>query len=159
MSAASNAANLHAVRGLLLNCERFSEGDVLWDEVILLANRTVGTMSSARQKPLWDAVLASPCHAKLSAAHRDWVQLIALTAARSAPEIAALGAKMVKDGAATTPTQWTFLVTATATSQLANGNPAIARATIVDNWKHLDWVTRGWPTMELLLTLTLPKQP
>ena len=89
--------------------------------------------------------------------HRDWVQLIALTAARAAPEIAALGAKMVKDGAATTPTQWTFLITATATSQLATGNPAIARATIVDNWKHLDWATRGWPTMELLLTLTLPK--
>ena len=28
-----------------------------------------------------------------------------------------------------------------------------ARATIVDNWKYLDFVTKDWPTMELLLRL------
>jgi hypothetical protein len=138
---------------LLLTCERFGEGDVLWDEVVILANRTVGTMSSRRQKPLWDAFLASPCYAKLSPAHRDWLQLFASTAARDAAEIAALGAKMLADGAATTPRQWTFLVTALATSQLATGHPQSARETIVNNWKNLDQRTRGWPTMELLLRL------
>lgn len=149
----TQAAGLHAVRGLLLSCERFDEGDVLWDEVVILANRTVGTMSSARQKPLWDAILASPCYARLSPAHRDWLQLFARTAARDAPEMATLGAKMLADGAATTPRQWTFLVTALATSQLATGHPQSARETIVNNWKNLDQRTRGWPTMELLLRL------
>ena len=152
----NNAAGLHAVRGMLLKCERFAEGDVLWDEVVILANRTVGAMSSARQKPLWDAFLASPCYPRLSPAHRDWLQLISHTAARKAPEMAKLGAKMIAEGAASTATQWTFLITATTTSQLAIGQPRVARATLIDNWSHLDAQSRDWPTMELLLRLTQP---
>lgn len=152
----SQAASLHAVRGLLLTCERFGEGDLLWDEVVTVANRTVGTMSSARQKPLWDAFLGSPCYARLSPVHRDWLQLFAGTGARAAPEMAKLGAKMLADGAATTPKQWTFLVTATASSQLATGRSETARETIVRNWKNLDQQTRDWPTMELLLRLSQP---
>jgi spermidine synthase len=150
----TQAASLHAVRGLLLTCERFPEGDLLWDEAVIVANRVVGTMSSARQKPLWDAFLTSPCYAGLSSAHRDWLQLFAATGARAAPEMARLGPKMLADGAATTPRQWTFLVTATATSQLATGRPEEARATLVRNWKYLDQHTRDWPTMELLLRLS-----
>ena len=154
----TQAARLHAVRGLLLNCERFGEGDLLWDEVVIVANRTVGTMSSARQKPLWDAFLASPCYAKLSPVHRDWLQLFAYTGARAAPEMATLGAKMLADGAATTPRQWTFLVTGTATAQLATGQPETARETIVRNWENLDQQTRDWPTMELLLRVSQAQQ-
>lgn len=150
----THAASLHAVRGLLFNCEHFGEGDFLWDEVVIVANRTVGTMSSARQKPLWDAFLGSPCYATLSPVHRDWLQLFAYTAARAAPEMATLGAKMLADGAAATPRQWTFLVTAAATPQLATGQPETARETIVRNWKYLDQRTRDWPTMELLLRLS-----
>ena len=152
----NQAAGLRAVRGLLLKCERFAEANMLWDEVVILANRTVGAMSSARQKPLWDAFLASPCYPRLSPAQRDWLQLIAHTAARAAPEMAKLGAKMLADGAATTATQWTFLITAVATSQVATGQPKAARATLIDNWKNLDEQSRDWPTMELLLRLTQP---
>jgi hypothetical protein len=111
-------------------------------------------MSSARQKPLWEAFLASPCYARLASGHRDWLQLFAATGARAAPEMAGLGAKMLAEGAAKTPRQWTFLVTATATSQLAVGQPETTRETLVRNWKHLDQHTRDWPTMELLLRLS-----
>ena len=128
----------------------------MWDEVVILANRTVGAMSSARQKPLWDAFLTSPCYPRLSPTQRDWLQLFARTAARDAPEMAKLGAKMLADGAATTATQWTFLITAVATSQVATGQPQAARATLIDNWKNLDAQSRDWPTMELLLRLTQP---
>jgi hypothetical protein len=119
-----------------------------------VANRTVGTISSARQRPLWDAFLNSPCYAGLSPVHRDWLQLFAYTAARAAPDMASLGAKMLTDRAATTPRQWAYLITATATSQLATGQPEAARETIVRNWKYLDQRTRDLPTMELLLRLS-----
>ena len=151
-----NAARLHAVRGLLLRCEQFNEGDVLWDEVVVVANRTLGTMSSARQKPLWDAFLASPCYPRLSTTQREWLQLFAATGARDAPAMARLGTKMLAERAPQTPRQWAFLVTASAVSQWSLGNKAIARKTLVDNWPNLDNTARDWPTMELLLRLTTP---
>ncbi|MEO8133583.1 MAG: spermidine synthase [Betaproteobacteria bacterium] len=150
----AQAASLHAVRGMLLTCEKFADSAMLWDEVISVANTTVATMSSARQKPLWDAFLGSACYPALTPVQRDWLQLIALTGARDAPGMARLGEKMLAEDAARTNKQWTFLVTATATSLLATGQPVRARETLVRNWKHLDQQSRDWPTMELLLRLS-----
>jgi hypothetical protein len=145
------ASMLHTSRGLLFECEQFAEGDVMWDEVVGLANRIVGTMSSARQKPLWDAALKSRCYAGFTSVQRDWIRLFAATGARDSKAMANIGQQMLAEQAAKTPRQWTYLVTATATALLANREPAAAREVIVKNWKHLDQWTRDWPTMELLL--------
>jgi hypothetical protein len=145
------ASMMHTARGLLFECEQFGEGDVMWDEVVGVANRIVGTMSSERQKPLWEAALKSRCNAGFSPAQRDWVRLFAATGARDAKAMAKLGQQMLGEGAAKTPRQWTYLVTATATALLANGEPVTAREVLTENWKHLDQETRDWPTMELLL--------
>jgi len=152
--ASSQAAALHAVSGMLLTCEKFADTAVLWDEVVAVANTTVGTMSSVRQKPLWDAFLGSKCYPGLTEEQRNWLQLFAYSGARDAAGMAKVGEQMLAAGAAHTPRQWTFLITATATSLLATGQPVRARETIVRNWKHLDQKTRDWPTMELLLRLS-----
>jgi len=153
---ALQASMLHVARGILIKCEKFDEGEMMWDEVVSLANRIVGTMSSARQKPLWDAVLNSPCYAGLTALQKDWLQLFAATGAREAAQMEKLGVKLLAADAARTPSQWTYLVTATATAQVANGNFAAAHETIVKDWKRLDQPTRDWPTMELLLRVSQP---
>lgn len=150
------ASMLHTARGALFKCEKFDEGDVMWDEVVNLANRVVATMSSARQKPLWDAALASPCVEAMTQAQRDWIALFAATGARDAPKMAELGARMIADDAAHTPRQWGYLVTATSAALLAEGQLARGRDVIVDNWKHLDQQVRDWPTMELLLRVSQP---
>jgi hypothetical protein len=147
---------MHTARGILMQCEKFDEGDVMWDEVVNVANRVVASMSSARQKPLWDAVQKSPCLARFTEAQRDWIQLFDATGARDAPRMERLGLKLLAADAAQTSRQWTYLVTATAAAQLANGKPAACRETIVTNWKHLDEATRDWPTMEMLLRLSKP---
>jgi len=149
-------AMLHAARGILFQCERFDEGPVMWDEVVNLANRVVGTMSSARQKPLWDAALASPCVAQMTPSQRDWLQLFAASGARDAAAMSRLGQKLIADEGAMTPRQWAFVVTATATALISQGLLDAGRDVIVTNWKHLDQPTRDWPTMELLLRVAQP---
>ena len=113
-------------------------------------------MSSLRQKPLWDAFLASPCYAALKPVHQHWLQLFAATGARDAATMAQLSTRMIDEGAPQTPRQWAFLVTASAVSHLSLGDKVTARAAVVDNWKKLDQQARDWPTMELFLRLTTP---
>ena len=151
----ANAARLHVVKGMLFRCEKFSEGELLRDELIVVANRIVATMSSMRQKRLWDAVLASPCFARMSAADQNWLRLIDRTGARDAVTMATLGAQMIRDNAAATERQWGYLVTATAAAQLSQGQRKAARATIEDNWLKLDQQMRDGPTIELMLRLTI----
>jgi hypothetical protein len=92
----------------------------------------------------------------MTPAQRDWLALFAATGARDAPRMADLGLRMIAEEAAQTPRQWGYLVTATSTALLAQGQLARGRDVIVDNWKHLDAYTREWPTMELLLRVSQP---
>jgi predicted membrane-bound spermidine synthase len=156
-SSSMQASMLHTARGLLFECEQFAEGDLMWDEAVNLANRIVATMSSVRQKPLWDGVKRARCYAEFTPVQRDWIELFAATGARDAKTMAQTGARMIAGDAAKTPRQWAYLVTATAAALLAGGDPVAARAIIVRNWKHLDQATRDWPTMELLLRVALPQ--
>ena len=155
----TNAAQLHLVKGMLFRCEAFSEGEMLSealrDELVGVANRILGAMSSQRQKRLWDAALASPCVTRMSAIDRNWLRLIERTGARDAAAMAKLGSQMIADKTATTERQWGYLVTATAAAQLATGDRMAARRTIDDNWLNLNQPMRDWPTMEMMLRLTL----
>src|SRR5258708_36684437 len=93
-----------------------------------------GAMSSVRQKPVWDAVMKSPCYPPFTEVQRDWLQLFAASGARDAVQMEKLGVKMLGEDAAKTPRQWTYLITATAAAQLANGKLDAGRDTIVKNW-------------------------
>jgi hypothetical protein len=150
-------AEMHVAKGFLFRCERFPEGDLLFDHVIFVANRVVAAMSTLRQKPLWDAALASPCFARMTPRQQAWLRMIDRTGARDAAQIANLGATILREGWAMTAAQREFAVTATAAAQLALGDKRAAHATIEDNWDSLEKSTRDWPTLELMRRLSEPK--
>lgn len=118
--------------------------------MLILAKNTLGTMSAARQRPLWEAFLKSPCYAKMAPVYQDWLQLLAHTAARDAPAMAPVGERMLARAAMRTRNQASLLLTATVPALLANGEKDRAQALIAQHWANYDKAAYEWPTMDML---------
>lgn len=112
---------------------------------------TTPYLDAAALSEVWTRIKAAPCYQKASADRQTWADLLAVVAARDAPEIARLGTRVLDEPALLSKDELAYVTTAVAAARIRLGQPTDARSLLQAQWNKVDHTGEyALPLRELL---------
>jgi predicted membrane-bound spermidine synthase len=103
-----------------------------------IANLTLPFLKADESEPIWILARKSDCYSAGNESHA-WPDFLAALAARDSVTVARLGLQVLSESnGRLSPEEFTYVITATAASQIASGDLAGARSLLDSTWNDLD---------------------
>jgi len=123
----SLAAEARLARLLLIECTRPELLDRASDALFPLARLAAPVLRPEELRPLWQRIRGAPCHRRLSAAERDWVELFAAVSERDSAAMSRHAESLLESGKPLDASRAEYLLAAAITARLAQGQNEAAR--------------------------------
>ena len=93
---------------------------------------------SERARRFWNSVKSTPCYREASGEHKAWADLLAVVAARNAPEIISQGKRLLERPSSLPRNELTYLTSAMAAAYIRAGQIENASSLLAEEWDRLD---------------------